>query len=150
MLGQIRQEFGLGQINSQEYSPLVLAYLGDCIYETVVRTVLVSRGNRPVDRLNRQASNVSRAAAQAALAKAIQERLTEEEKAIYRRGRNAKSFTKAKNATMTDYRHATGLEALCGYLYLQDKPARLLALLSAGMKDIGLLELPMDGPEAKE
>ena len=107
---------------------LVLAYIGDGIYDMIVRTIFVSYGNTQVDKLNKQASNVCRASSQAAIAFSIAPLLTEEETSAYRRGRNARSFTKAKNATMSDYRHATGLEALCGYLYLNGEMERLLDL----------------------
>ena len=112
LLEQIQQKFLLKQMPAKEYSPLVLAYIGDGIYDMIVRTIFVSYGNTQVDKLNKQASNVCRASSQAAIAFAIAPLLTEEETSAYRRGRNARSFTKAKNATMSDYRHATGLEAM--------------------------------------
>ena len=124
LLEQIQQKFLLKQMPAKEYSPLVLAYIGDGIYDMIVRTIFVSYGNTQVDKLNKQASNVCRASSQAAIAFAIAPLLTEEETSAYRRGRNARSFTKAKNATMSDYRHATGLEALCGYLYLNGEMER--------------------------
>ncbi len=141
LLDQIRQKFVLKQMPAHEYSPLVLAYIGDGIYDMVVRTIFVSRGNTQVDKLNKQASGVCRASSQAAIAFAIAPLLTEEEASAYRRGRNARSFTKAKNATMSDYRHATGLEALCGYLYLNGETNRLLDLLLEGFLRTGVLEL---------
>ena len=140
LLTQIRQRFSLGGAPAQEYSPLVLAYIGDGIFDLVIRTILVSRGNMQVDKLNRKASQICRASAQAAMAFAIAPLLSPEEAAVYRRGRNARSFTKAKNASMSDYRHATGLEALCGFLYLNQNTGRLLELLWEGMSRTGLLE----------
>ena len=139
LLEQIQQKFLLKQMPAKEYSPLVLAYIGDGIYDMIVRTIFVSYGNTQVDKLNKQASNVCRASSQAAIAFAIAPLLTEEETSAYRRGRNARSFTKAKNATMSDYRHATGLEALCGYLYLYGEMERLLDLLSEGFVRTGVL-----------
>ncbi len=141
LLDQICQKFSLKQMPAHEYSPLVLAYIGDGIYDMVVRTIFVSRGNTQVDKLNKQASGVCRASSQAAIAFAIAPLLTEAETSAYRRGRNARSFTKAKNATMSDYRHATGLEALCGYLYLNGETERLLDLLLEGFLRTGILEL---------
>ena len=129
LLEQIQQKFLLKQMPAKEYSPLVLAYIGDGIYDMIVRTIFVSYGNTQVDKLNKQA----------AIAFAIAPLLTEEETSAYRRGRNARSFTKAKNATMSDYRHATGLEALCGYLYLNGEMERLLDLLSEGFVRTGVL-----------
>lgn len=139
LLEQIQNTFSLKKMSTIEYSPLVLAYIGDGIYDMVVRTIFVSRGNTQVDKLNKQASSICRASAQAAIAFAIAPLLTPEEASVYRRGRNTRSFTKAKNATMSDYRHATGLEALCGYLYINGETKRLLDLLREGFVRTGLL-----------
>lgn len=139
LLEQIQNTFSLKQMSANEYSPLVLAYIGDGIYDMIVRTIFVSRGNTQVDKLNKQASSICRASAQAAIAFAIAPLLTPEEASVYRRGRNTRSFTKAKNATMSDYRHATGLEALCGYLYLNGETKRLMNLLLEGFTSTGLL-----------
>ena len=68
---------------------------------------------------------------------AIEEDLTEKEHAVYKRGRNAKSFSMAKNATMKDYRMATGFEALMGYLYLSGKTERMVDLVALAMKKTG-------------
>ncbi len=105
----------------RQYSPLTLAYLGDAVYEIVIRTIIVEKANAPVNRLHKRSSALVKASAQARLIKAIEARLTEEEVSVYKRGRNAKSYTMAKNATMTDYRMATGFEALMGYLYLKQE-----------------------------
>ena len=115
------------------YSPLTLAYLGDAVYELVVRTALVEKANCPVNKLNRRASSLVKASAQSAMAGVIEPLLTEEEASIYRRGRNAHSPTMAKNATMADYRRATGVEALVGYLYLKGDMDRILELMDAGL-----------------
>lgn len=139
-LGQIRNLFGLPEVDASMLSPLVLAYIGDGVYEMAVRTILVSGGNIPVNKMNAKASCIVRASAQAAIIHAVADELTEEEAAVYRRGRNAKSYTVAKNATMSDYRHATGLEALCGYLYLKESYGRLLFLLKSGMTRTNILE----------
>ena len=115
------------------YSPLTLAYLGDAVYELVIRTALVEKANCPVNKLNRRASSLVKASAQSAMAGVIEPLLTEEEASIYRRGRNAHSPTMAKNATMADYRRATGVEALVGYLYLKGDMDRILELMDAGL-----------------
>ena len=117
----------------RSYSPLTLAYIGDGVYELIVRTILVKRGNRPVNQLHRQASSLVKAAAQSAMMETLEPLLTEEEKSVYRRGRNAHSPTMAKHATMADYRRATGFEALLGYLYLKEDFARLVELVRAGI-----------------
>lgn len=136
----VRNTFALPEADAGMYSPLVLAYLGDGVYEMIVRTVLVSRGNIQVNKLNAKATALVKASAQAALIHAVADELTEEEAAVYRRGRNAKSYTKAKHATMSDYRHATGLEALCGYLYLKGAYERLTVLIRKGLEGAELLD----------
>ena len=115
----LKEKFSLPQVDIQTYSPLTLAYIGDAAYELVVRTFLVDQGNSRPDKLHRKASSMVKAAAQAAMAEALKDSLTEEELSVYRRGRNAKSPTMAKNASMSDYRKATGFEALMGCLYLE-------------------------------
>lgn len=116
------------------YSPLVLAFLGDAVYETAVRTMLVKRGNaRPKD-LNRRKNRLVSAEAQSGMMAVLLDELTEEEAEIYRRGRNAKSITTAKNASVSDYRRATGFEALMGYLYLTNRQERLLQLIEKGIE----------------
>ena len=123
-----------GQKDLRTYSPLTLAYLGDAVYELVVRTALVEKGNCPVNRLNKMASDLVKASAQSQMAARIESELTEEEAAVYRRGRNAHSPTMAKHATMGDYRRATGVEALVGYLYLKGDMERVLELMDKGLK----------------
>ncbi len=103
----------------------MLAYIGDAVYEVLVRQYIVSSGNAPVNVLNKRARAVVNAGAQSAAYDKIKDVLTEEEQAVYKRGRNAKSHTAAKNQTITDYRRATGIEALFGYLYLSGKNDRI-------------------------
>ncbi len=126
---QIRREFTLGEMNLRTYSPLTLAFVGDCIYDLVIRTMLVERYNAPPERLHKEKSGLVKAQTQARMVLALQEELTEEEKDIYRRGRNARPHSTAKNASAADYRKATGLEALYGYLYLSGRTDRLLELV---------------------
>lgn len=126
--------FVLREADAAEYSPLALAYIGDCVYELIIRTSLVNPGNAPVDMLNRRASRLAKARTQAVMADAILSAgiLNAEEEAAYRRGRNAHSPTKAKNATVADYRRATGFEALIGWLYIQKSFERIMEIVSAG------------------
>lgn len=114
-----------GNINANEYSPLVLAYIGDSVFDMFVRTMLIKKANRPVNELHKMAKNYVSAVSQARMFEKVMNIACEEEAAVLKRGRNAKSFTKAKNASVTDYRHATGLEALFGYLYLCGKNERM-------------------------
>lgn len=117
----------------RSYSPLTLAYIGDGVYELVIRTILVKKGNCAVNHLHKQASNLVKASAQSAMMETLEPLLTEEEKSVYKRGRNAHSHTMAKHASMADYRRATGFEALMGYLYLKEDFARIFELIRAGI-----------------
>ena len=119
------------------YSPLALAFQGDAFYELAVRTMLLSEGNARPNDLNRRKRRLVNAGAQSQMMETIEPMLTEAEEAVYRRGRNAKSYTMAKNATMADYRRATGFEALVGYLYLSGRKERAYALIAAGISALG-------------
>lgn len=134
LLEQIKQVFSCEEVDVRSYSPLALAYIGDAVYELIIRTVVVERANRSTNELHKRTTKIVNAKTQAELIEALQEYLTEEERAVYKRGRNAKSYTMAKNATMADYRKATGMEALVGYLYLQNKMDRVLELVRLGME----------------
>ena len=123
----------LTQRGGKEFSPLALAYLGDAVYELLIRTLVMDKGNTRPQKLNQMGSSLSKAAAQAAMIRKLLPELTPEEEGVYRRGRNAKSFTMAKNASMIDYRTATGLEALLGYLYLEKRFGRIVELLKKGL-----------------
>lgn len=129
ILNAIRQEFECKEVDIRAYSPLTLAYIGDAIYDLIIRTIVVERANRPANKLHKTVVRYVNAGTQAQMIMALEEELTEEEKAVYHRGRNAKSYTSAKNASIADYRKATGLEALFGYLYLQGEMDRLLMLV---------------------
>lgn len=130
----IKEQFGLESVAVNTYSPLTLAYIGDEIYDLIVRTIIVGRGNTKPSNLHRAASALVKAHAQAQMMHTIEPLLREDEADIYRRGRNAKSATMAKNATMSDYRRATGFEALMGYLYLKDELPRIIELVKAGIE----------------
>ena len=129
------EAFHLEEKDLRTYSPLTLAYIGDGVYELVIRTVLVKKGNCPVNQLHRKASSLVKAASQSAMMEFIEPMLTEEEHSVYRRGRNAHSPTMAKHATMADYRRATGFEALMGYLYLKEDFCRIVELVRAGIRE---------------
>ena len=136
LLDLIKQSFELKEVDIRAYSPLTLAYIGDCVYDLVIRTVVVERGNEPANKLHNKTVKYVKAPAQARLADAVLERLTPQEEAVYKRGRNAKPYTMAKNATMGEYKKATGLEALVGYLYLTDQMERALELIRLGLADL--------------
>lgn len=137
-LEKLKELFELEDRDLRSYSPLTLAYIGDGVYELIVRTILVKKGNRPVNQLHRQASSLVKAAAQSAMMEKLEPLLTEEERSVYRRGRNAHSPTMAKHASMGDYRRATGFEALVGYLYLKEDFLRITELVRAGIGEDAL------------
>ena len=129
----MREQFGFADADIRTYSPLTLAYIGDSIYDLVIRTLIVKHGNSQPNKLHKKASALVKASAQAAMAEKLLPVLTEEELSIYKRGRNAKSYTMAKNATMLEYRKATGFEALMGYLYLKEETERMIDLIKMGL-----------------
>ena len=113
---------------------LIYAYMGDAIFELVVRTVLVERKNMQPEKLHKAATKIVKAETQALMIELLKEELNEQELSVYRRGRNAKAVTRAKNATMSEYRRATGFEALMGYLYLKGDMERMIRLISLGLE----------------
>ena len=117
----------------RQYSPLTLAFMGDAVYEREIREYVVRSGNTTPAKLNRKSSALAKASTQSEMARLLEEDLTEEEKEILRRGRNAHPRTMAKNASMSDYRAATGLEALFGYLYLSGREERAKELFLLGL-----------------
>lgn len=129
----LKEEFRLEDKDVRTYSPLTLAYIGDAIFDLVIRTLLVKKGNCQPNKLHERASRIVKASAQAQMIEQLMPDLTDEEINIYKRGRNAKSYTKAKNATVSDYRRATGLEALMGYLYLKEDTKRIIELIKKGL-----------------
>ena len=134
----IKEQFGIAEVDIRTYSPLTLAYIGDGIYDLVIRSVVVGKGNTTAGELHKRPSQIVKAHTQAEMMEVLLPLLTEEEADIYRRGRNAKSPTMAKNATMSDYRKATGFEALMGWLYLQDEFERLVELVKTGVDGLHL------------
>ena len=138
LLNLIKQSFDLKEVDIRTYSPLTLAYIGDCVYDLVIRTVVVERGNEPANKLHKKTVAYVKAQTQASMIEALLPYLTEEEEAVYKRGRNAKSYTSAKNASIGDYRKATGMEALVGYLYLTGQEARIMELIKTGLKELSM------------
>lgn len=136
-LNAFKEALHLKHVEAGEYSPLALAYIGDAVYELAIRTLVMNRGNMQVNKMHKKTANLVKADAQARLYLLLEEELTDAEKAAYRRGRNAKSFTMPKHATMKDYRMATGFEALMGYLYLSGKTERMVDLVALAMKKTG-------------
>lgn len=135
----MREALLLEPVDVRTYSPLVLAYIGDAVYELFIRTKVINRGSMQVSKMHKKSASLVRAETQANLIKVLEEELTEEEHAVYKRGRNARSASVAKHATMIDYRMATGFEALMGYLYLTEQYERLFTLVHDGLEKIGEL-----------
>lgn len=133
LLTKIKKEFNCKEVDIRTYSPLTLAFVGDCVYDLIIRTVIVGRANRTPSSLHKIKSAAVKAQTQASFMDAVFDELSEEEASVYRRGRNAKSYTTAKNASVADYRKATGMEALIGYLYLLNKEERILELVKIGL-----------------
>ncbi len=129
MLDTFTKEFKIGEkVPPSQYSALTLAYIGDAVYELFVRTYLLSDANFPVQKLHKAAIKMVNAKAQSDLYQKVRDILTDEETAVYKRGRNTNSHP-PKNADMVDYKSATGIEALVGYLYLKGDCERILELL---------------------
>ena len=134
LIERIKGTFPMDEVDIRTYSPLTLAYIGDGIFDLVIRTLVVAKGNTSANQLHRTTSQIVKAHSQAMMVQALLDILTPEETDVYRRGRNAKSHTMAKNATVADYRNATGFEALMGYLYLTKQENRMMELIFYGME----------------
>ena len=123
-------DFEMNEADVRNLQPLVLAYVGDAIYEAFIRTMLVTGKKANVHVLHKSSVQYVKAKAQADIIHRIHDRLSQDEQDIVRRGRNAKSATVPKNADVSDYRYSTGFEALVGFLYLTNNIARLKEILN--------------------
>ncbi|MBQ7925661.1 MAG: ribonuclease III [Lachnospiraceae bacterium] len=138
LLEQIKEAFDCKEQDVRTYSPLALAYIGDSIYDLIIRSVVVERGNCSANLLHKKTVRYVSAVAQSKIVQALMEQFTEDEQAVYRRGKNAKPHTTAKNASPGDYMKATGFEAVLGYLYLTGQMDRILELVKQGIEKAGL------------
>lgn len=129
----MKEQLCFDEIDIRTYSPLAFAYIGDAVYELIIRTILLNKGNMPVNKYHRRASHLVNASAQSEMMQELEPLLTKEEAAIFKRGRNAKSYTSAKHASILEYRRATGFEALIGYLYLKEDMERIFYLIRKGL-----------------
>lgn len=132
----MQEVFQMKEVDVNSYSPLTLAYIGDSIYDLIIKSLVINQGNRQVNKLHKETSMYVQASTQSLMMRAMQEELTEEEHAVYKRGRNAKSVSPAKNQSITDYRRATGFEALLGYLSLKKEWKRMLDLVKIGLDSL--------------
>ena len=137
----IKEQFDIHSVDVKTYSPLTLAYMGDGVFDLIIRSVVVGKGNTKASQLHQRTSQIVKAHSQSVLIETLVPYLTEEEMDVYRRGRNAKSPTMAKNASMSDYRKATGLEALMGYLYVTDQFERAVELVRLGLSKTDRISL---------
>lgn len=128
MIERLRSEV---EVNTM--SPLTWAYVGDAVYELYVRVNLVNSTNMKPHKLHIESIKYVRAGAQAEILKKIEDKLTEKEKEIVKRGRNAENHHLPKNATVHEYMYSTGFEALIGYLYLTKQDERLKEILKESM-----------------
>ncbi|MEW9123857.1 MAG: ribonuclease III domain-containing protein [Thermotaleaceae bacterium] len=138
------KELGMTKKTKEEIQlvhPLVLAYLGDAVYEVFVRTYILHRHGGNVNVLHKLATKFVKAAAQAEIVHLLEPQLTEEEWGIIKKGRNQKSGTVPKNANVGEYRYATGFESLVGYLYLTEQNQRLERLIQLALDIIEKKEI---------
>jgi ribonuclease-3 family protein len=131
----MRKDFDIKPMDVMNLQPLVLAYIGDAVYEVYIRNMLVVNKKANVNMLHKMSVKYVKAKAQADILHRISENLTSEEQDIVRRGRNAKSATVPKHADVTDYRYSTGFEALIGYLYLMNNNERLMEVLQLAVEE---------------
>ena len=131
-----------GELNhkASSYSPLALAYIGDGVYEVFIRTYVINKGNRQVNKMHRASRELVKASTQSKIYHIIEPMLTEDEKVILKRGRNAKSASSPKNGDISEYRHATGVEALIGYLYIDGNISRIEELVRKGIEGLETLD----------
>lgn len=131
VLGQAEANSAL---DPAQMNGLTLAYIGDAVFELMVRQHMLLTGSRQVDKLHKHTTAVVNAGRQSDMITAILEELTEKERMIFKRGRNSSTVTSAKHQSVSDYRRATGLEAVFGYLYLNGEQERLNQLFKMCMQ----------------
>lgn len=137
-----KEKLNLKAVDVQTTSPLILAYIGDCLYDLAVREYVVSNFPGVVNAVNQKKTAFVCAHAQSEIMGYLigQGVLTDEEMSVYRRGRNQKSATHSKNSSIQEYRRATGFEALIGYLYLTEQYERMIDLEARGITHLQMLE----------
>lgn len=130
MLSKLRENFLIdSEVDIRTYSPLTLAYIGDAVYDLIIRSYVVAQGNVPNKELHGRVIKHVSAVAQAALVDRIIDTLSEEELSVYRRGKNSKPSSMAKNASQKEYLKATGFEALIGFLFLKGEDDRIFEII---------------------
>ncbi len=127
----------ISEKEAMQYSPLALAYIGDSIYDLKIKEYFVTRSNMQSEKYHKLVTGIVSANAQSEFVDNIMQQLTEQELEIYKRGRNSTPHTKAKNASLSNYLKATGLEAVMGFLYLTGKSDRISELIDMALKFSG-------------
>lgn len=135
LLTLLSSEFDTKPFKPHTYSPLALAYIGDSIYDLIIRTLIMNKGCKAVGKMHKEASSYVNAKTQSDMYHAITPYLTEGEFDIMKRGRNAKSGRTPKNADLRTYKHSTGFEALLGHLYISNQLERVVKLIKIGLDD---------------
>lgn len=133
-LSRLINSFPLTEQQLKTYSALSFAYIGDSVYDLIIRTMVTTKGNTKPNKYHKKVIEYVNAGAQTKMMGKIQNYLTEEEQKIFRRGKNAKPASCAKNQSRHDYQIATGFETLMGYLYLTGQMDRILTLVSIGLE----------------
>ena len=123
------QEIRMPKENPDNVSPLNLAFIGDSVYEVVIRNRVIAEHNGSLKDANLMAEHYTRATMQCRMIQAVLPELTEHELRIFKRGRNAKSISAPKSCSISEYRHATGFESLIGYLFLAGSYERILEIV---------------------
>ncbi len=134
-VSNMRKNYDIKPMEVMNLHPLVLAYIGDAVYEVYIRTMLVINNKKNVNGLHKLSIKYVKAKAQSDIVHRIMDMLSQDEQDVVRRGRNAKSATVPKHAEITDYRYSTGYEALIGYLYLTNNTQRLMEILELSVTE---------------
>ncbi len=134
-LNHLRNHFPLDEKEIRTYSALSFAYIGDAVFDLVIRTMMVTKGNVRTNKYHQKVTDIVNAASQTRMAERILPSLSEEETTIFRRGKNAKPMSMAKNQSRHDYRIATAYETLIGYLYLNGRMDRIIELVEMGLEE---------------
>ena len=139
---------GMNAVDPKMSSPLVLAYIGDCVFDLIIKLMVTGKGNRQVHKLHEETSRYVQASAQSYMMRSSQEQLDEEEQGVHRRGRNARRRSTATTQSNTDPRMATGFQELIGLLYLTGRYERLAELVTVGLNSMEQKEAEEDGNHA--
>ncbi len=129
LLDLINSRLNLDSVDIRTYNPLTFAFIGDCVFELIIRSIIVEKGNKSVNALAKDKNRYVNATMQSKMAEFLKDYYTEEEADVYRRGKNAKTANHSKSAAYNEYHKATGLEAVLGYLYLTGRSERAVELV---------------------